>query len=1139
MIMAQIFRLHTGASNTINDWGNSVKIGSMAIDSISDPIGANDTKEITSIPSPFARIDLVKNAFRFVSDGEVDGSTFFHKLVSDSLDVGQIFFNIEKYRDKIEIIVWDKKKCVVELLQSGLDEHRRLGKTLQTFLEQDGSVYHFDKMDYIYLLNYKVPTALFEMNIIGATSPSTLFFTSANDLSYVGEGPDGIRFGNDKPFDKDYLPLYKREDGYIKYWWSLKLGIPNFAALYPEVNNYLLKCYQKFSPQLRQELQQMTESFYRDNYDDISVLPTGQNFVMILDQKLKRKRSVSEVDSDFEMAISPTLVKPGMKKPLVLPVDTYAERTKYVVDVWNSDTRVPYYDTTPINNRILPDDGSQYPYVTIGDFLEDKIVRIPYQLNNKAFFNGNDAKPEAGDSFLLPLKKTFFDYFKASDLLEKSVGNGKKMIEISRLTGDTGVKVILRIPIKTGYIQYQRLYYKGDRYDRNANKGVIIDGREFTLGLFPPIKYSEDIEPFYRVTVLDRDSVSGHNNKYTLKFFDEQNNEVAIDSCVERNKTADGTRYNGALVDSATYSISKTYQYISVIDDSESGFNAVVIPLFSAKAGSKKFRFAIDFGTTNTHIEYSIDGEASKAFEIEEAEKQIEKLHIVKDIYLNRVFDSDFIPDTIGRGSAYKYPMRTVISESNNTNWSRAVYAMANTNIPYTYEKSEPLSYNTIHTDLKWSTRKDDKMRAAKYIENLMILLRNKVLLNNGDLGKTEIVWFYPASMTQSRFNKFKDVWEEMYKKYFKSTSDNTLDNKIITISESVAPYYYHRSNQGATSTVVSIDIGGGTTDVLIVDKGTPKYLTSFRFAANSIFGDGYSYNAESNGFVNRYYPDIIKLFDENSLRALKGVLKTLIERKVSTDTIAFFFSLAANSEVNRQVEIDFNKMLSDDQRGKYVIILFYVAIMYHIANIMKSKGFSMPRHITFSGNGSKILNILSRNNKTLEDFTKLIFKKIYNRDYPSDGLTIIRPDNSKESTCKGGIGLRDFKSEDYSQIKEMKTVLMGKDDSTFVGDRMKYSDISDEILDDVVKNVKQFIDFTFKLNDDFSFFDNFDIDRNLLDEIKAICSKDIRTYLDSGLSNKRQVVMEEGADDNIEESLFFYPLVGILNAISREVYNL
>ena len=50
--MAKVLRLHKVAADTIGNWDTSVKIGTKAIDSIADTIGANDKHEITSIPSP-------------------------------------------------------------------------------------------------------------------------------------------------------------------------------------------------------------------------------------------------------------------------------------------------------------------------------------------------------------------------------------------------------------------------------------------------------------------------------------------------------------------------------------------------------------------------------------------------------------------------------------------------------------------------------------------------------------------------------------------------------------------------------------------------------------------------------------------------------------------------------------------------------------------------------------------------------------------------------------------------------------------------------------------------------------------------------------------------------------------------------
>ena len=128
-------------------------------------------------------------------------------------------------------------------------------------------------------------------------------------------------------------------------------------------------------------------------------------------QKTDGGFDTSQINSGFEMKISAGLAVLGGKIPLALPVEKYTEPTYYVESNWNPHTYVPYLDSRPIHSRTLPDDGSAYPYVTVSDFLEDTIVRIPYKLNSECFFDGNDSNSSAEGSFLLPLKKTFFDYF--------------------------------------------------------------------------------------------------------------------------------------------------------------------------------------------------------------------------------------------------------------------------------------------------------------------------------------------------------------------------------------------------------------------------------------------------------------------------------------------------------------------------------------------------------------------------------------------------------------------------------------------------------------------------------------------------------------------------------------------------------
>lgn len=194
--MSKILRLYKGGTDTYKDWnsGTAFPYDSKNRETIQDPEGSSAKNEITSIPSPFARIDLIKMAFAEVCrTKKLDGDTIFHKMVSDTLDVGEIFFNLDKLSDKVEIITWDCAKEIKNLKESNVDGVRYYGDALSKYLESDGKTYNFDALKNIYLLNYKNGPA--PLNIIGATSPATLFFATANDLDYVND----IYFAHDKP----------------------------------------------------------------------------------------------------------------------------------------------------------------------------------------------------------------------------------------------------------------------------------------------------------------------------------------------------------------------------------------------------------------------------------------------------------------------------------------------------------------------------------------------------------------------------------------------------------------------------------------------------------------------------------------------------------------------------------------------------------------------------------------------------------------------------------------------------------------------------------------------------------------------------------------------------------------------------
>lgn len=184
--MPYVFRFHKGAE-TIDGWQETAQIGSKDIEAIDDPNGAKASLPITSIPTPFAGYELTKTAFAFCAErGNERGSTIYHKLVANALDVLEIFFGYKaKYEKVFQIVAWDKNRDLQALASDGVNEHESVAKTLALFLSQDAQSFHFDQMQFVYMLNYVGEGALGQINIVGGTSPTSVCMASAKDRKSV------------------------------------------------------------------------------------------------------------------------------------------------------------------------------------------------------------------------------------------------------------------------------------------------------------------------------------------------------------------------------------------------------------------------------------------------------------------------------------------------------------------------------------------------------------------------------------------------------------------------------------------------------------------------------------------------------------------------------------------------------------------------------------------------------------------------------------------------------------------------------------------------------------------------------------------------------------------------------------------
>ena len=315
-----------------------------------------------------------------------------------------------------------------------------------------------------------------------------------------------------------------------------------------------------------------------------------------------------------------------------------------------------------------------------------------------------------------------------------------------------------------------------------------------------------------------------------------------------------------------------------VIEINYEGYNGLIIPKFKEityATHHEHYNFAIDFGTSNSHVAYCSDNDpVIKPFDIDSDNMQMimlsekaEGMANLNDSFLygtGRLLDLEilknrnFVPNIIGDKAKTKYPIRTVTCESMSFATSD-IDLFGNINIGYNFDSEENRLSNTIYyTNIKWGIEdRPDGVNESNRVEAFFIqtlwMIKNKILMSNGTLDPN-ITWFVPISMKQNTIGTFRTLWERGINKVF---GDNNLVNLSME-TESTAPYYFLQSHLGwfKGQDAINIDIGGGTVDILFYAKTMDRYYsTSFKFGANTIWGDGITHhqNAASpkdNGFL-------------------------------------------------------------------------------------------------------------------------------------------------------------------------------------------------------------------------------------------------------------------------------------------------
>ena len=1125
------------------------------IDSITDSSAGLTDNPRTAIPSPFAQMDLVKNAFlRLSYNVNLRGNQQDEKLVSQALDIAQLFFNINELRDKVRIIEWNRSVNLEQLKTS--PEHRLLGETLDMYLRQDSEAYNFNLMNKLSFIAYN-------NHVLGCTSPASLFMASPDATAGVFDIPieQGINL-----FDQ-WRPLYKREPKFVKYIYALFTAFPILKQRLEAVNKYLITNFLILNLDLQREILQEIgnpQSINEDetekarNYLDTNYETTEEGMEVLgvpLFQSRTEDVMANIAKSDF--VINPThKFDENEKLPLVLQNNLNAPVTdpfKYITYDWDDSIKIrpEDYAVSP-DKRVLPATTHQYPWLTDDDFLQPSLIRLDFPIDKDCFFDGN-LKISNGDNdikhYLLPLKPLFFKYFDTRDLWGTIAGKQRMEIQTSRIGQSRIVKVILRIPVqKHGkYITLSRTYVE-------SKDGQLLFAPETGQGSFVTLSFAIAIFPFvrtegynqYKVQVVDRALGQFENYKIKLEFYKDGFNKRIDDSQLQ--KCRERSLKSQKMVGSNYYSVNTDFDYTKVVVENEVGAKfgeGIICPKWENEVqGADAYTFAVDFGTTNTHIEVMKGDGSPEPLKIDPQQRSrlVATLYNGENLLYDVIIKQEFAPKVIA--TDYGFPQRTVLSECERVDAANVdeIIALGDANIPFIYEK-ESIGYgNRIIPNLKWSSDISNSKRISCYLTEIALLMRSKVLLEQGNLKETRLVWFYPLSMETGKISQLRQIWAKTFQNVFGIPVREGIN--LIEMPESVAPYYYYKNSsqfKGAASTVASIDIGGGSSDIVVYQRENeskiPNVVTSFRFAANTLFGDAFSEvpQGNHNPMLIKYVDYFRMLFnnDEDLYGELLGILDDIVDKKKSEDINAFLFSIESNKATKGNDVFSYNLRLNQDSMRKIIFVYFYVTLVYYVANLMKFKGLDMPRCIMFSGTGSKVLKIVG-SSRELNNLTQIVIERIYGQEYTGDGFSIVIEENEpKQITCRGALlqvksemgckAINDINSkmDDFKEPLKSNYSMISKP-------VLQYKDVTDaNVVNEIIQKVREYNEFFIQLCEDIHVSDRFLVSGESWSMFKENVNKDLEHHFIQGWNfvNKNQTVVNE--TDPVPDALFFYPIIG------------
>ena len=958
--MAKDVLIHND-NNAVGNAGivNANHVNLSMFNGVADPL-ANTVNPVlaqkagASIPNMFARMIFFSTAFE--STQNINALSTYNNMISQCFDLLEMLYN---RNDDIVVVPYNFQGQIQLLNGSQNSRHRELAARLS---EQIGILGNAVQTIYLFVDNTG--------RVIGGTSPFTMVFTSPN---YI--------------FNNATTPLTQRDAGFKKYVYDMVSSLVATQALngtpYEGFATYVSSLALGDGRDFNNDGYTMNQ--FNIDYPDLHTqggIPiTWYNNIAL------RLRPQAGFTSDFFIK-SQLIAFNANTTPLVLTEGDHGNMLYYTGQYWQPHFRVMQAERTNPAPRYLPqcNNAYQHDFVTNIDFFEDKLVLVDYPIDTDHFYCPIDGL-DGGKYAMLPLKPFFLQYFTEDDLVRclNVVANGNQCT------------FTLLVPVFDGANKSNNITITKSYDLTNANEVFDLTAMgQFGVGISPFFKNANN----YWVSAM----IDAANYQIKLKFY---NHGTEVEQTTNQNSTGGKVGF---------YDVPQ-FDFVQIEISNPQGViqgRCLLMPKFDdmGNNGNQVVAYAIDFGTTNTHIAYCRGGN-SFDFDNNDYEKvaryfgklQWNDQGVLRyaDDKLRVLKARQFFPQTTDMQS-YDFPIRTALYSSGNQ-WVRM---FCDASIGFHYSK-EALQNNSYDTELKWN-----------YLHNIAgAIPRQKILTY-----MREILWMIKChwesdpqanhnilpiiGITYPRGPQILNDWSNAYQNIFGQIPNGYL----VPMTESLAPCVDILSNNPniRTQGYVGIDIGGGTTDILYyrdVQNGTISIGDSILFAADDLWGCGFENlggRLRRAQQVNQFTQLALQQFQQQQaqININREILDITQINKTGKELIDTLFS-DQNQSFNRLLS-DGNSNNPDVEKGRTRMLIHYSAIVYHLVSWLNSNNVSVPQNIRLSGLGSKYLNMLFPDNNSITAYTRTLINTINgNNDLVQGNFSVqLTQGNPKVVTARG-----------------------------------------------------------------------------------------------------------------------------------------